>query len=443
MLSLFLAVATATDPTAWWASVGAWKEAAKPPEFGHPMLAEFDLDPQYTNVNQGSYGSTPRKVRMATESLVVTAEANPDRWFRNNLTGTGNSLYIDQLIETRKALARYIRAPLNETSIVDNASHGINAVLRSVPAFLTKKGILFLDLAYGEVKGAMQFMGGTYPAEPTTSPGNKHPLVEVDTSSLGVDIANPAKLVPLVEAALRQAGGTIGLCSFSHIVSTPGIILPVKELSAACKAAGALTMIDGAHAPGNIALDVPAIGADFYVGNGHKHLYTSRGVCLLWARSSAQKYLYPLVIDEGGVGTTFEKYFMYQGTSDDVTRYISLRAALEWREYIGGEQKILEYTHRLAEEACAYLSSLWGTRRLAEDVQANMCNVELPCGGPGMPACPDMFGYALYHEYNFYLPIGAWLADGTWARITCSVYNQMSDIEAIGKAVLAALDQHR
>ena len=77
-------------------------------------------------------------MREATEALVIAAEANPDLWFRNNLTGSGNSLYIDQLIAAREALAKYIHAPLNETAIVDNASHGINAVLRSVPAFLAK-----------------------------------------------------------------------------------------------------------------------------------------------------------------------------------------------------------------------------------------------------------------------------------------------------------------
>jgi hercynylcysteine S-oxide lyase len=149
----------ATNPNAWWDAVQSWKTSATPPAFGHPMLAEFNIDPAYTNVNQGSYGSTPIKVRKATEQLVLTAEANPDLWFRSNMTSSGNSVYINMLLETRKELAKYIKAPMNETNIVDNASHGINAVLRSVPAFLEKKGILYLDLAYGEVKAAMTYMG--------------------------------------------------------------------------------------------------------------------------------------------------------------------------------------------------------------------------------------------------------------------------------------------
>jgi selenocysteine lyase/cysteine desulfurase len=436
-LATMLGAATA-NPHAWWDAVQSWKtSAAPPPAFGHPMLAEFNLDPNYTNVNQGSYGSTPTKVRQATEQLVVAAEANPDLWFRSNMTSNGNSVYINLLLESREALAAYIKAPRNETSIVDNASHGINAVLRSVPAFLEKKGILYLDLAYGEVKAAMAYMSGTFPGEPT-SPSFQHPTFEVNTTSLGLDVADPALLVPLVEAALRDAGGAVGLCSFSHIVSIPAIILPIKELAAACRAAGALTLVDGAHVPGNLDLDVPSLGADFYVGNGHKHLYSSRGVCVLWARAAAQQYLFPLVIDEGGVGTAFERYFMYQGTTDDVTRYISVKAALAWREWLG-EAAILEYTHGLAEKACAHLSETWGgTQRFAGAVQANMCNVELPCKAD----CPPGLGYTLYHKYNYYMPVFPF-GGSTWVRLTATVYNDATDFEMIGRTVLAELGAHK
>ena len=69
---------SSTSQDAWWDAVESWRRQEKPPAFGHPMLAEFDLDPKYTNLNQGSYGSTPRRVRQATEALVLAAEANPD-----------------------------------------------------------------------------------------------------------------------------------------------------------------------------------------------------------------------------------------------------------------------------------------------------------------------------------------------------------------------------
>ena len=161
---------------------------------------------------------------------------------------------------------------------------------------------------------------------------------------------------------------------------------------------------------------------------------TSRGVCLLWARAEHQKLLYPLVIDGGGVGNAFEKAFMYQGTSDDLGRYIALRAALAWRAWLG-EDKVIAYTHGLATQGCDYLAKLWGgTRRLAPEVTANMCNVELPCKG----ACPDGLGYTLYRKHDYYVPVYKW-AGSTWMRITCSVYNEMADLELIGRTVLEEL----
>lgn len=153
-------------------------------------------------------------------------------------------------------------------------------------------------------------------------------------------------------------------------------------------------------------------------------------MCLLWARGDAQRYLYPLVIDGGGPGTPFERHFAYQGTSDDVTRYIALKVALTWREWLG-ERKILEHTHGLAAQACDYLSKLWGTRALDSSVQGNMCNVELPC----RMACPAQLGFDLYHKYGFYMPVFGW-AGSKWARLTCTVYNEMADIELVGSSVL-------
>ena len=87
-------------------------------------------------------------LRLTLVSIEVRIKAFPG----NNLTGTGNSLYIDDFIKTREALAAYIKAPTNETHIVDDASHGLHAILRPVPAFLSKTAILYLDLEYGEVK---------------------------------------------------------------------------------------------------------------------------------------------------------------------------------------------------------------------------------------------------------------------------------------------------
>ena len=143
---------------------------------------------------------------------------------------------------------------------------------------------------------------------------------------------------------------------------------------------------------------MPGLGADFYVGNGHKHLYTSRGVCLLWARAE-HKLLYPLVIDGGGVGNAFEKAFMYQGTTDDLALHRAARRSRGARVRRGQGDRD---PHGLATQGCDYLASC-GAARAAPEVTANMCNVELPCKG----ACPD--GWATRSTaHDYYVPVYKW-----------------------------------
>jgi selenocysteine lyase/cysteine desulfurase len=247
---------------------GALSEAA-PPALGRATLSLFDLDPEYINVNQGSYGSTPTPVRQATEALVRQTERNPDLWFRGGLNLSapdGESTYTGELTATRARIAQYLGTKKEDTVIVDNASHGINAILRSVPALLTHKGILHLDLAYFEVKRAAAFLVP-----------RGHTIHEVNTTSLGTHFEDTAALVKLLKHALTAAaanGTNVGMCIFSHIVSVPAIVMPVEALAKECRASGALTLIDGAHVPGNLGPQVlqsiaaETGGVDFWVGNG-------------------------------------------------------------------------------------------------------------------------------------------------------------------------------
>ena len=115
MMLLSAVGASGFDVDAWWKSELSWR-AEKPPAFGHAMLAEFDLSPNYTNLNQGSYGSTPTKVRHATEALVKMVEANPDAWFRPGLVeDSGDAPFTQFLRSTRAMLAKYIGAKTEDT----------------------------------------------------------------------------------------------------------------------------------------------------------------------------------------------------------------------------------------------------------------------------------------------------------------------------------------
>jgi selenocysteine lyase/cysteine desulfurase len=218
-------------------------------------------------------------------------------------------------MKARDVLAKYIGGRSIDIVFVENASHGINAVLRSVPLFLTRKKVLSLDIAvsspliptadssqgiislislvcitphhtlqYGMVKETLDYIGGNAAG---AANGTLHEgLVEVSTASLFVDAAARESLtddaiVALVSAALDAHEGEVALAVFSHIVSIPAIVLPVKRLTELCHLKGVRVLIDGAHVPGQMPLNVTDVGADFYVGNGHKWMYTTRGCAFL------------------------------------------------------------------------------------------------------------------------------------------------------------------
>jgi selenocysteine lyase/cysteine desulfurase len=129
------------------------------------------------------------------------------------------------------------------------------------------KKVLILNTAYYMVKMVLQYL------EPQQT-------LLVNLTLPGSDAA----IVAAVAAALDAEAGGVFAASFSHIVSVPAMILPIRELAAACKARGVLVLVDGAHALGQIPVDVGALGADFWLGNGHKWLYSPKGSAVLWVR---------------------------------------------------------------------------------------------------------------------------------------------------------------
>jgi selenocysteine lyase/cysteine desulfurase len=161
------------------------------------------------------------------------------------------------------------------------------------------------------------------------------------------------KVLDAVRAQLEAANGTIKVATFSQIISLPAAILPVADLVTLCHEYGVLVLIDGAHALGQIPLNLEALGADFWVGNGHKWLFSPKGSAVLWVRQDRQSLVEPTVISWEGQGqpnTHFQMAFAYTGTASN-SPYLAMQAALDFREFAGGEDRILSYIHGLAVNA--------------------------------------------------------------------------------------------
>ena len=356
---------------------------------------------------------------------IAQCEASPDAWFRS---GVSPETYFDYQDRVRSQVAPYIGAAFNDTVFVDNASNAVNAVMRALARALPPgKKILILNTAYYMVKMVLQYL------EPS--------------QTLLVNLTLPgsnAEIVAAVAAALDASPGAVFAASFSHIVSVPAMILPIQELAAACRARGALVVVDGAHALGQVPVDVSSLGADFWLGNGHKWLYSPKGSAVLWVRPELQALVEPTVISWEGRGAThFQLAFSYVGTTD-VSRTLAIGAALEFRKSVGTEGEIMGYMHGLAVQGGRLLAAAWGTELLFEDTSrfAAMVDVRVPVTNATLA---HLIGPALMARYNTFVPIydlfgvGGAAPNTFYARVSCQIYTELSDLKFLADAVKAII----
>ena len=250
---------------------------------------EFLLDPGITFLNHGSYGACPVPVFARYQELQRELERNPVEFLGRRFDGL--------IAESRAALATFVGARPDDLVFVPNATAGLNAVIRSL-RLEPGDEVVTTRHEYGAVARTWEFVGAR--------------LVHVE----------PDEVVGAIGPRTRAV-------SVSHITSPTAVVLPVEEICAAARAAGALAIVDGAHAPGQLPLDLAALGADVYAGNCHKWLSAPKGAGFLWARPEHQRWIEPLVISWGyGDDRTFADRHGWQGTRDPAAA-LTIPAAIE------------------------------------------------------------------------------------------------------------------
>eukprot|EP00736_Rhodelphis_marinus_P012318 Rmarinus@m.2833 len=395
-------------------------------QFGHDMRALFSFEDGYTNVNHGSYGSVPQPIFNAHMHWQDVVEKHPDRWFRTQCR--------DEIRRVRADMAEYVNADKENLVFVENASTGVNTVLKSLP-FEDGDVILYLNLAYPMVKNVLSYLVDDSRFQQTLH------MVNVSMPLTGdEDVLSP------VRSSLEELGAAVKLCVIDHIVSVPGVVLPVYELGKLCKDRGIPVLVDGAHALGQVPINLeqstesasPPLGdvIDFYVSNAHKWFYTPRGAAIFWVSPQYQELIRPLVISSE-VSYDFVDDFQYTGTRD-YTAYVVMSDAKRFRESLG-DAEIMEYNHDLAIAAVNHLASTWGTERLAPDhMEAALANVRLPAGIATMDDAKGLESWMM-EKYNVFMVVYATEIDNRetyWLRISAQIFLELQDFELLGKRVL-------
>ncbi len=393
------------------------------PRFGRSFLDRWLLDPAITYLNHGTVGATPRVVLEAQHAWQRRIEAQPAAFlFREatRMTPAAPGQPPVLLRQAADAVAAFMGARGDDLVFVDNASTGINAVLRSV-ALAPGDEVVVLDLAYGAVRLAADFVARAAGAR-----------VVVAQTPFPPGQGDPA--AAYAEAIERALTPRTRLAVIDHIASDSALLLPVAAMIERCRARGVPVLVDGAHAPGAIALDIPSLGADWYVGNLHKWAFAPRACAFLWAAPPRHDTLHPTVIS-WGLGAGLAPEFDWTGTRDP-SAMLSAPAGLAFMGDVLGVDAMRTWNHDLVWRMAHALAARWGQPfTTPESMVGCMACVALPArlaalGPAAAPALKDW----LFHERRIESQVLV-LQDRLHVRLAAQVYNDESDFERLADAV--------
>ena len=389
--------------------------------FGRPMLRHWALDPTYTNLNHGTVGATPRPVLEYQQQIRDEIEQLPARFMLRELTAIGVGMPRSEPPRMRKAaaaVAEFLGARGEDLVFVDNATTGVNAVLRSYP-FEPGDEILVLDRTYGSVKYIAGFVA-------------RERRATVREVTLPYPLLDPALVTRTI---LDAVGPKTRLAVIDHITSESALLLPVAEITAGLHAKRVAVLVDAAHAPGAVAVDVPSLGADWYVANLHKWAYAPRSSGILWAPPGRQSGLHPPVIS-WGLDQGFTAEFDLVGTRDP-SPHLAAPEGIAFLRALG-EDAVRAYNHELAWEAGRFLCEEFGTEPgvVAESLVGTMITVPLPASAGKTKDDANRLRDALLFEDRIEAQIHAW-HDRIWVRLSAQVYNDMADVDLLARAILA------
>ncbi len=373
----------------------------------------FLLDPDVVFLNHGSFGATPRPVFEKYQQWQRELELQPVEFLGVRLT--------DLMHAARASLAAYVHTAPDNLVFVSNATTGCNIVARGL-ALQAGDEILTTDHEYGAMDRMWRFLskktGAVYKRQPVPLPVTTH-----------------ADFVETVWAGVTPRTRVLFL---SHITSPTAPTFPVKELCQRARAAGIINIVDGAHAVGQLPLDLDDIGADFYTSNAHKWLCAPKGAAFLYARPEMQHLVEPLVVSWGyeaekPSASRFIDEQEWTGTRDP-SAWLTVPDAIRFVERHNWEQ-VRADCHTLARYARERITALTGLPPISPDsTDWYMQMVTLR-----LPPCDQLeWKRRLLEEFHIEVPLIVW-QEQKFIRVSIQAYNTQADLEQLAEALRVLL----
>jgi len=379
------------------------------------LRSQFLLRPDITYLNFGSFGACPKPVFERYQQYQLELEQEPVQF----IVQAG----LEYLATSRKALAAYLQADSDDLVYVVNPSHAVNIVAKSLSL---KPGdeILTSSWEYGACDRTWQYYcdksGATYIKQPIRLPIES---AEDFVAQFLQGISDKTKLIFL-----------------SHITSSTALRFPVESIIREATKRGILTFIDGAHAPGQIPLNLTSLGVDFYTGACHKWMMTPKGSSFLYAKKSKQSLLDPLVISWGYNSdhpshSRFLDYHQTQGTRD-FSAFLCIPAALEFMQQNSWEQ-VSAACRALVLDNAPRFYELLGAKPLAplrEEFILQLCSFQLQTNDA------ERIKSILFNEYKIEVPVMRH-GDKVFLRYSIQAFNSQADLDQLYNALAVVKDQ--
>ena len=379
------------------------------------------LDPSIDFLNHGSFGATPEPVLLEQQRWRELMENEPVRFFVDHLEPA-----IDN---ARRRVCEFVGASPTELVFVHNATTAVNTVLRWLePRLKPGDQLLTTDHVYNACQNAMRATA-------------KRVGAQVVIAKVPFPLVGPEQVS---EAVLAAVTPRTRWALIDHVTSPTALVFPVEGLIQALRARGVQVMIDGAHAPGMLPLQLQKLNADWYTGNLHKWCCAPKGAAFLWAREELTEGLQPLVVSHGASlertdRSRFHLEFDYCGT-EDVSAYLSVPAALDAIASleVGGWPAVMEKNHRLALQAGQILEELGDYANAPAPMRGSMYAVELP---PMSRDKAHALSQHLIREQRFEVPVMPWHDGRQLLRVSAQRYNKLEQYQRLAGVVRSFLQR--
>lgn len=384
------------------------------------LIQLWSIDDKLAFLNNGSYGAVPKQVQRHRALIQQEIERNPVNFLARELPA--------KLTEQRVLLSSWLNVDSDSIAFVQNATSGMSAILRSLK-FSAGDEILFHDHGYRWIWQALEnlsFQTG----------------VVIKTAKLPWPALSAAQLLESFEREISQKTKLV-ICD--HISSPSGLVFPVAEMISLAQSKGVTILIDGAHAPGALDLNLGSLKPDLYVGNLHKWACAPRGTAFIHVSQAFREVIRPECLSYcGGRGhflssSNLSDFFDWNGTVD-FSAWLSTSEALSFNETLGWSQLFSNRKKLLNRVKKIFLQELKGlvVPEIPDEMSGPMWAFQWPLARGLIPSAEIAFQIArdLYQRDQIEVPV-FYFKDGIYIRVSAQAFNKLNDYERLLKAVLS------